>query len=142
MPDKLTANEQITTLLTAYNIAIDSGDVEGFLDTFAPDGIFDGVHGRFEGQVRLREFINRYWADDEFARLRGAQHWINNLQISVHDDIAICYCYGTVLSSGTSGNQVMGTWHYNDQLIRIDGRWKFAVRYVRPFTVDKHGSAR
>ena len=126
---------QIEDLLTLYNIAIDSGDIDGFLATFAPDGIFDGVHGRYEGTSELRRFITAYWTDPEFERLRGTQHWITNVKVTVSGDAATSYCYGTVISAGTNGNQIMGTWHYKDKLVKLSSEWRFSLRYVRPFAI-------
>jgi ketosteroid isomerase-like protein len=125
--------EEINNLLFDYNIAIDSGDIDGFLATFMPDGAFDGIHGRFEGTAELRRFVTAYWTEPEFARLRGTQHWLTNIRIRVSGDSATSYCYGTVLSQGTADNKVMGTWHYRDKITRLDGEWKFSERYVRPF---------
>jgi hypothetical protein len=135
MTDSASDACHIKDLLALYNIAIDSGDIDGFLATFAPDGIFDGVHGRFEGTSGLRKFITAYWTEPEFARLRGTQHWITNVNVAVAGDTATSYCYGTVISAGMSGNQIMGTWHYRDELVKLGGEWRFALRYVRPFTI-------
>lgn len=136
MTNSQSDHEQISSLLARYNIAIDSGDIEGFIATFHPDGVFDGVHGRFEGEAALRSFITTYWTDPDFERLWGAQHWITNVNISVSGSSATSYCYGTVLSADASGNQVMGTWHYRDDLTKANGEWRFSTRYVRPFRRD------
>jgi hypothetical protein len=96
--------------------------------------VFDGIHGRFAGADELKGFIESYWSEDSFARLRGTQHWISGLVIDGQDDEARCNCYGTVITQGVSDNRILGTWHYRDVVHRVNGEWKFAQRFVRAFS--------
>ena len=65
---------EIQELVARYNRAIDSGDVEGWVDTFVRDGVFEGlVVPTFRGHDELRAFVTAFWTEPEYAEWRGAQ---------------------------------------------------------------------
>ena len=59
---------EIQELVARYNRAIDSGDVEGWVDTFLPDGVFEGlVVPTFRGHTELRAFATAFWTEPQYA---------------------------------------------------------------------------
>src|SRR5271163_2930815 len=75
--DTLSAQDyfEIQQLYARYNIAIDSGDAEGWAATFTPDGAFNTSIGH----DALVNFV-KTWRE----KLNGAtrKHWNTNLQIT------------------------------------------------------------
>lgn len=57
---------EIQQLYAKYNHAIDSGNADGYADTFTPDGVFNGNAGR----DALKKFINETWVGKMNSTLR------------------------------------------------------------------------
>ena len=64
---KLTAQDytEIDQLYARYNFSIDSGDAEGWADTFTPDGVFGG---NTEGRAALVEFATNFLQGPRWCR--------------------------------------------------------------------------
>lgn len=138
----LTADDRIAIeeLMARYNVAFDSCDVQAWVDTFLPDGVFDGIYAVTVGAEALGEFLRWHWSDPKLAAHRGSQHWVTNVVIEGNETEARVQCYGTVLSGGRSGNRVMGVWQYHDEVRKVDGKWRYAKRYVRAFEPAAEGT--
>lgn len=127
---------EILDLLSRYCHCLDCGDVQGWCDTFAHDGTFDGAYGRITGRQSLERFAETHRQSPDFARVRGCQHWMGNILItSAGDGSATASSYGQLRRAGSTSDQPEGLWIYHDVLERIDGGWRFRERVVRPFAV-------
>lgn len=73
----LTAQDylEIQQLYARYAMAIDSGDAEGWADTFTSDGVFNNSS---RGRTALVQFVHDWRAQRNGAERR---HWNSNLQI-------------------------------------------------------------
>lgn len=131
---------EIQELVARYNRAIDSGDVEGWVDTFLPDGVFEGlVVPTFRGHDELRAFATAFWTEPEYAEWRGAQHWATNMIIDGEGDRATLFAYHIMFTPDGPGANPALLAAYDDELRKVDGRWKFARRRVIEFPGGQTG---
>ena len=47
---------ETAVLIARYNAAIDDGDIQGWANCFAPEGVFEGMIGRFAAHRELDRF--------------------------------------------------------------------------------------
>lgn len=127
----ITAKIEITELIARYNRAIDTGDAEGWADTFLPDGVFDGIVGYFEGREQLTAFARAYWTEPQYEEYKPCQHWVTNVLVDGNDNEAELTADLLMVRPAEDGGRIVLVGRYNDQLERLDGRWLFARRRVR-----------
>src|SRR5271165_5397875 len=124
--DTLTAQDyfEIQQLYARYNIAIDSGDAEGWAATFTPDGVFN----TFSGHDGLVSFI-KMWRE----KLNGAtrKHWNNNLQITGNSKEASATVYLMLVDFGTKPTSILMTGSYTDSLVKTKDGWRFTKRTTK-----------
>ena len=113
----------ILDLVSRYNHAVDTGDVDTRAETFREDGLWDSETG---GVIRGREAIR------EYARSRAPQshtwkHWTSSPIIEGDGDAATIRQYMLLLGvEGTLRPRMIGT--YEDTLRREPEGWRFAYR--------------
>jgi hypothetical protein len=117
-------NFEIQQLYAKYNIAIDSGDAEGWAATFTPDGVFN----TFSGHDQLVNFVKN-WRE----KLNGAtrKHWNNNLQISGNSKEASGYVYLMLVDFSTKPASILTTATYTDSLVKTKNGWRFTKRTTK-----------
>jgi hypothetical protein len=124
--DTLTAQDyfEIQQLYARYNIAIDSGDAEGWAATFTPDGVFN----TFSGHDGLVSFI-KMWRE----KLNGAtrKHWNNNLQITGNSKEASATVYLMLVDFSTKPITILSTGTYSDRLVKTKDGWRFTKRMTK-----------
>jgi hypothetical protein len=124
--DTLTAQDyiDIQQLYARYNIAIDSGDAEGWAATFTPDGVFN----TFVGHDALVGFI-KMWRE----KLNGAtrKHWNNNLQITGSSKEASATVYLMLVDFSTKPTSILMTGSYSDSLVKTKDGWRFTKRTTK-----------
>ena len=123
MPSITEDRDEILQLLYRYNHAIDSGDAEGWADTFTPDAVFDAAGRVMSGREELVTFA---------ASVHGSRHVVANPVIDVAGDTATVRAY-ILLAHGTPVS-VAGT--YADELVRTHDGWRFAKRVFTPDVKD------
>lgn len=113
--------QEIEQLYARYNVAIDTGDAEGYAATFTPDGVFNN----FTGHDALVGFV-KAWRD----RLNGAnrRHWNTNLLISGDGQTATGSVYLMLLDVSTKPVSIAAVATYTDSLVKTAGGWRFAKR--------------
>jgi hypothetical protein len=117
-------NFEIQQLYAKYNIAIDSGDAEGYASTFTPDGVFN----TFAGHDALVGFA-KMWRE----KLGGAtrKHWNTNLQISGTSKEASGFVYLMLVDIGTKPASILATATYTDSLVKTKEGWRFTTRMTK-----------
>jgi hypothetical protein len=124
--DTLSAQDyfEIQQLYARYNIAIDSGDAEGWAATFTPDGVFN----TFSGHDALVGFI-KTWRE----KLNGAtrKHWNNNLQVSGNAKEASATTYLMLVDLSTKPPSILMTGSYTDSLVKTKDGWRFTKRITK-----------
>jgi len=115
---------EIQQLYARYNIAIDSGDAEGWAATFTPDGVFN----TFNGHDALVNFV-KTWRE----KLNGAtrRHWNTNLRITGDSKEASGYVYLMLVDVATKPPSIVGTATYTDSLIKTKDGWRFTKRTTK-----------
>ena len=124
MPLTIEDRFAIMDLMARYNHAADSGDAEGFADTFADDALFEGSMKTARGRAELIEVIRSTPPD------RPARHWNNNILIEGDGDDATAKVYLLRFDVSSAPPTIIGGGVYHDVLKRIDGRWRFTHRKV------------
>jgi len=115
---------EIEQLYAQYNHAIDSGDAEGWANTFTPDGTFN----RFVGHDALVGFIGT-WRE----KMNGAnrRHWNTNLRIVATPEGANGSVYLMLMDVGTKPASVVSTGMYTDSLVKTKDGWRFKQRTTK-----------
>lgn len=110
---------------------IDSGDAEGWADTYLPDGVFDSpTYGApVVGRVALEEFARRVHTNS--PRLR---HVLTNVCLAQEPADEHCHTLGTLLivTATDEGTRVDRVTTVRDHLVRREGGWRMARRTVVP----------
>lgn len=125
----LTAEDymEIQQLYARYNNAIDSGDAEGWADTFVPDGKFNTNTGR----EALIGFIHN-WRE----KMNGAnrRHWNSNLLINATPEGASGSVYLLLIDVGVRPPAIFAAAKYDDQLVKTPQGWRFKKRTTKAET--------
>lgn len=129
-PDALASEKAaIAELIARYNFAIDHNDFQGWADCFTPDGVFDGMIGRFAAHSELDRFtadVKRLTADTPNLR-----HYVTNIMTEVDGESAHSRCFLMMTSTTKeTGTKIMITGEYEDRLVKHNGRWLFTSRKV------------
>jgi len=119
----------VLRVLAEYAHALDAHDVETWVDTFTPDGIFDVVvaGGRRLHREEGRAALTR-WAQ---AAPAGGQrrHVLADPIVTLDGDQARVESYWVLLERDDRARPVVGAFgRSSDRLVRLDGRWRIAER--------------
>ena len=138
---------EIEDLQARYMLALDSGDVETYLSTFTPDGILDIGDGAIKGHDAIRKIIGGMpsrkaeagAADAPKLRPAAGRHNITNIVIKVEGNKAYgrayWFHYGNNNPQRTATLDSYG--HYEDEMIKVNGKWLFTKRRIYNEQVDK-----
>ena len=125
MPLSVDDRLEILDLMHRYNHCADGGDGEGFADTFAEGGLFEGSMRT----ARTREELVQ-------AGSSGGglwKHWLSSPIIEGDGDHATARVYLVRTGRAEDGSvELIASGTYHDTLARIDGEWKFTHRKVHP----------
>ncbi len=114
---------EIAELFNRYYTAVDTGDVEGWLTLWAPQGVYDSGHVRAEGPAQLRAFIS--------GHVVHTRHLATNVFADVSGEKAVASNYMVVLP--TSGRpDVIATAHCRSELVKVEGRWRLSRHQYEP----------
>jgi uncharacterized protein (TIGR02246 family) len=119
----VTDEEAIRAVIARYNLYGDSGRFDEMLSLFVEDAtvVVDGTSYGGIGQIRAL-FTTAAGPVPEHVRHHTSTHVID-----VDVDRASARCYFQVLTS-----QGLDHWgRYRDELVKVDGAWRFARREVR-----------
>ena len=121
--------EAIAELIARYNWAIDHNDFQGWADCFAPEGIFDGMIGRYAAHGELDRFTAE--VKKLTANTPNLRHYVTSIQTEVNGNEARSRCFLMMTStSKEGGTKIVIAGEYEDKLVKRDGRWLFTERKV------------
>ncbi|WP_031464438.1 nuclear transport factor 2 family protein [Sciscionella sediminilitoris] len=116
--------DEIRRLDATYCRLLDSGDWDGLVALFAPDGEFRGLD-RVRGHGELRRFFGALAE----GGLSAFWHHVTNLEITVDGDRAQVRSalWQPCVQDGVP-HVAAGSYH--DHLVRIAGQWRYASKQV------------
>lgn len=129
----------IENMSNHYMAAVDAGDIDTVMNTWADDGVLNWVGGVERGKAAIHAAMSRFGGAGVMGTLPAdaterprTRHQIINHVITVNGDKATSFAYWFAMTNRTTHGQIeflyMG--HYEDELARIDGEWKFTQRTV------------
>ena len=113
---------EIQNLYARYNLMLDSGDAEGWADTFVEDGRF----GNSQGRAALIEFAENFHESNPQSR-----HWNTNLHVTATSEGAEGTTYLMLYNAGVRPPSVIASGIYEDVLVRTPQGWRFQSRVVQ-----------
>lgn len=114
---------EIIDLAHAYNQAVDDHDPTSWVDCFTDDGEVDSPFGNPSGRDELHR-----WISGITGNLSDTRHFSANEVVSVDGDRATMRSYYFVVGTTEHPPAIGATGGYDDELVRIEGRWRFARR--------------
>lgn len=131
---------EIENLSNKYMVAVDSGDIEKVMSTWADDGVLEWVNGTEKGKAAIRKAMSNFGGARKVEIPEGAtsrprtRHQIINHVIDVSADgkTAKTTAYWFALTNNTPQKDVQLLYfgHYEDDLAKVNGKWLFKKRRV------------
>ncbi len=129
---------EIENLSNKYMVAVDAGDIDTVMSTWAEDGVLEWVYGIEHGKEAIRKAMSGFGGARRIEIPEGAtsrprtRHQIINHVIDVDGDTARTTAYWFALTNNTPQKDVQLLYfgHYEDVLVRVNGKWLFKHRKV------------
>jgi ketosteroid isomerase-like protein len=129
---------EIENLSNRYMIAVDAGDMDSVMATWAEGGVLEWARGVERGKPAIRKAMSGFAALLTASIPEGAtsrprsRHFILNHVIEVTGDTAKTIAYWFEITNKTPQQDVQLVYfgHYEDQLVKQNGHWLFKVRKV------------
>jgi ketosteroid isomerase-like protein len=129
---------EIENLSNRYMIAVDAGDIETVMSTWADDGVLEWVYGVEHGKAAIRKAMSGFGGARKVEIPEGAtsrprtHHQIINHVIDVQGNTARTVAYWFAMTNNTPQKDVQLLYfgHYEDELVKQNGRWLFKSRKV------------
>jgi len=128
----------IENLMARYLFAMDWNDFDTYADCFTEDGELDYARGITRGRENIRAEARRFKENvaELFVDFEGKpaklRHVVNQTVIRVEGDRAFTTAqWFEMANDGPEGAPKLGTFgHYEDELERVGGEWKFRRRKI------------
>jgi 3-phenylpropionate/cinnamic acid dioxygenase small subunit len=126
----------IEDLQGRYMFALDWRNEDAYAATFAPDGEMDSAAVTGKGRDAIRqEIIDMKAREAKRAQETGKpvprmRHNITNVALDVDGDRAHGRAYWTSYTNANGKPELNGYGHYEDEMIKIDGKWYFVKRKI------------
>jgi hypothetical protein len=129
---------EIENLSNRYMIAVDAGDIETVMSTWAEDGVLDWVGGVEHGRAAIRKAMSGFGGAAQAGIPAGAtsrprtHHHLGNHVIDVTGNTAKTIVYWFAITNNTPQKDVQLLYfgHYEDELVKQNGRWLFSKRKI------------
>lgn len=121
--------EEIRVLLTDYGRFLDAHDLVSYSRLFARDGEWVGGFGSARGPAGILALMEKNLGPGPARKPGSTFHILTNFVIDVHGNTATAWSRWVFVTTGADNRPTpaMGG-HYDDLLVREDGRWKFKRR--------------
>jgi len=130
---RLTADDRldIMDLIARYASTLDAGDLDGYANNFAPDGVLFEQH---RGREQIRAYVAMLFQNGRAGPLPNGdvayRHFVGSPTIDGAGDRASVHSYLLWVNMG-SEPPVSSAAEYLDDCVKLDGRWYFANRRLR-----------
>jgi hypothetical protein len=129
---------EIENLSNRYMVAVDAGDIETVMGTWADDGVLVWVGGVVNGKAAIRKTMSNFGGARPVNIPEGAtsrprtRHQIINHVIDVNGNTAKTIAYWFAFTNNTPQHdvQILYFGHYEDDLAKVNGHWLFKRRHV------------
>jgi hypothetical protein len=129
---------EIENLSNRYMVAVDAGDIETVMSTWAEDGELIWVFGDEHGKAAIRKAMSNFGGARHVDIPEGAtsrprtHHQIINHVIDVNGNTATTIAYWFAMTNSTPQKDVQLLYfgHYEDVLVKVNGHWLFKKRHV------------
>ena len=129
---------EIVNLSNRYMVAVDAGDIETVMSTWAEDGNLVWVNGDEKGKAAIRKAMSGFGGGRKVDIPEGAtsrprtRHQIINHVIDVTGNTAKTTAYWFAMTNATPQHDVQLLYfgHYEDDLVKVNGKWLFRKRHV------------
>ena len=129
---------EIENLSNRYMIAVDAGDMDTVMAAWTEDGVLEWAGGVEKGKAAIRKSMSGFAAARSASIPPGAtswprsRHFILNHVIDVSGNTAKTLAYWFELTNSTPQKNVQLVYfgHYEDELVKQNGRWLFKTRKV------------
>jgi len=131
--NRLSADDRlgIMDLIARYAYTLDSGDLDGYVNNFAPDGVLFESH---RGQAQIREYVRMLMQQGRAGPLPNGdvayRHFVGSPVIDGDASRATVHSYLLWVNMG-SDPPVSSAAEYTDDVVKLDGRWVFQSRSLR-----------
>ena len=125
---------EIEDLQARYLFALDFRDPDLYVSTFTENGILDVGSGEIKGREAIKQTIARMPQPAATAGLRPAvgRHNISNIVLEIDGNKAVGRSYWFHYSNDNPKRAGVfdGFGHYEDELVKVKGKWLFAKRRI------------
>ncbi len=123
----LADKEEIRTVLVNYGRTLDAHDFAAYSRLFAKDGLWIGGFGSVKGPAAIEAFMIKNIGAP--GKPNGTYHLLTNFIIDVHGNSATAWSrWAYVVPGADKKPSIAQGGHYEDTLMRENGRWKFLRR--------------
>ncbi len=141
-PSRLSADDRldIMDLIARYASTLDAGDLDGYVDNFAPDGV---LFERHQGREQIRDYVAMLMREGRAGPLPNGdvayRHFVGSPTINGGDGRATVHSYLLWINMGTNP-PINAAAEYLDECVKLDDRWYFASRKLRRLAGRPPGS--
>lgn len=128
---------EIENLSNRYMIAVDAGDIETVMSTWAEDGVLDWVGGVERGRAAIRKAMSGFGGsahavpEGATSRQRTHHHILNHvIDVTGNTAKTVAYWFNITNNTPQKDVQLMYFGHYEDELIKQNGKWLFLKRKI------------
>jgi hypothetical protein len=129
---------EIENVSNKYMVAVDAGDIETVMATWADDSVLEWVFGVEHGRAAIRKAMSGFGGARPQNIPEGAtsrprtRHQIINHVIDVNGTTAKSTAYWFALTNSTPQGDVQLLYfgHYEDEMVKVNGKWLFKTRKV------------
>jgi uncharacterized protein (TIGR02246 family) len=123
--------EEIRGLLEDYARCLDAGDHAAYAELFTEQGELHAQLGQAKGREAIRALLDARLKDDNAPPRRTAFHQIGNATIEIDGDRATSRVMWAFMTHDDQDYPlILQVGHYDDVLVREDGRWRFERRTI------------
>jgi uncharacterized protein (TIGR02246 family) len=128
---RLEDREAIHALFMRYRQCLDEKDFSGYADLFAEDGEFVAAVATAKGRAAIEELVDGMRGSLLTAVAGDDLHIVVNPEIDVDGDRATARSTWIYVVRGDQGEPILSkVGHYEDELVREGGSWRFARRFA------------
>lgn len=121
----------IQRVLVAYGKHLDRRDFKAYAALFAREGVWDGGFGAGTGPAEIQAMMEKMIGGQPNDDAQKNYHLMSSFDVEVEGDRGRAWSRWTFVSLDAEGHpRVHHAGRYDDELVREDGAWKFALRKV------------